>query len=107
MILMSFFQVIEDLPTHTTHGYHSNKRRKVDPEAAKIKRRETKKVLKLEDEEILKSKLTYCCGLQCCHNTTLEDFKELRSDYWGSSFSDRNTYILALFHLSLIHISEP
>ncbi len=90
-------QVIEDLPSKTTRGYHSTKRQRSDPEASKNARREVKKVSKLQNEEIVQARLTNCCRLQCCHNTTLNEYHELRSDYWGSSFSDRKTYILALF----------
>jgi len=91
-------QVLEERLHPQKRAYHSTKRTKMDPQVKVLLDLEKKKNKKLNEVDIKEARSKDCCGLDCCHNTTMEDFKELRSDYWGSSFANRQTYIMSLFH---------
>ena len=89
--------IIEQRQNPQKRAYHSIKRKKLDLEAKRLKDMEKRKNNRLTETEIRKSRSTDCCRLECCHNTPLEEFHKLRSDYWLSSFTNRWTYMMSLF----------
>jgi hypothetical protein len=90
-------QVIPDRAKPAKRAYHSVKRTKMDPSKRLLKQKSMKKNKKLEDAEIKARRSLECCSLRCCENTSVEEFCEIRSEYYGQSFQDKRTFMLGLF----------
>ena len=91
-------QVIPEPAKKVKRAYHSVKRTKMDPAERLLKQKSMKKNKRLDDGDITASRSVECCSSKCCQNTTIEDFKAIRSEYWGQSFENRKTFLLGLFH---------
>src|SRR5450759_4683157 len=76
----------------------------MDPEAKRLKDMEKKKNNRLTEAAIKEARSKDCCGLKCCHNMPIEEFHKLRSDYWLSSFANKWTYIMSLFHNQTVEL---